>query len=260
MMIHRKLLWIWGTLSLSACATTKASEDTEVSYASDAQENLRLGDEALKGGSYVEAEKYFEYVRSKYPFLEASKTAALRRADVDFEQEHYLEARDRYQAFVKQYPTHAQVDYAAFRAAYTHYKEIPQSLFFMPNPREKEQTEVKNTLLAMTEFVRLYPESSLVAEAQKRIHDVRFRLADHEWYVAEFYRHRNKFPAVVGRLKTLLDLYPNMGFEPKALWGLYEAYQKLNDLEKAKGVLEEIQKKLPGTPDAAQAAKLLASS
>src|SRR6266550_5185286 len=85
-------------LAAAGCKTV-ASKEGEPSYANDAETNLKKGDESLAGHDYTEAERYYEYVRVKYPFLEAAKDAELRLADTAFEREEYADARDRYQSF-----------------------------------------------------------------------------------------------------------------------------------------------------------------
>lgn len=242
---------------LASCASLNSAPDGEPNYSSDAEENLRLGNEALASQSYIEAGKYFEYVRSKFPFLEAARTASLRLADLDFEREQYLEARDRYRSFIKQYPTHPKVDYAAFRAAYTFYKEAPSDFFLLPPSSQKEQVSVKGTLNAMSDFLAQYPTSPYAAEAQKLLSDMRERLARHEMYVADFYSRRARWPAVVARLRVLLDTYPGVGLTEEAYWKLYEAHLKLNQPDEARRVLEEIQKALPNTPSAQRAQRLM---
>src|SRR5205814_2390586 len=112
------------------------------------------GDELLESKNYLEAQKYYDYVKSKFPYLEAATTAELRLADVDFEREKYIEARDRYQNFVKLHPTHAKVDYAAFRSALSHFKDMPSDFFLLPPAREKDQAEVRAAAVAMGDFVR----------------------------------------------------------------------------------------------------------
>lgn len=249
----------WGVLFLvSSCASLSSGDEAEPTYASEAEENIRLGNEAMAAQSFIEAGKYFEHVRSKFPFLEAARTASLRLADLDFEREQYLEARDRYRSFIKQYPTHPKVDYAAFRAAYTYYKEIPSDFFILPPPEQKEQMAVKSTLAAMTDFIGQYPESSHVEEAKKIIQDVRLRLAKHEMSVAQFYTRQKRWPAVVSRLRVLLQNYPDVGLQEEAYERLYEALIAMDRPEEAKGVLEEIIKAMPGTKAAQKAQRLLA--
>ncbi|HET9450506.1 MAG TPA: outer membrane protein assembly factor BamD, partial [Aggregicoccus sp.] len=87
--------------------------------------------------------------------------------------------------------------------------------------------------------------------------EVRRRLAEHELYVAKFYAKRDRWPAVVRRLETLLEAYPGSPVEEQALFRLHEAYVKLNDNAKAQETLQRVLSRLPGTPAAERARKLL---
>ena len=90
--------------SLTGCATLSAlgaSSETTVVYGADAEANLKKGNDAMASKNYPEAAQYFEYIQTKYPFLEISKAAELRLADCDFEREQYAQARERYQNFVR---------------------------------------------------------------------------------------------------------------------------------------------------------------
>jgi outer membrane protein assembly factor BamD len=250
----------FAALALGGCKTLASLNDSgEPSYSSDAESNLKSGSEALESKNFIEAEKYFEYVRSKYPYLEAAKEAELLLGDTDYERDKFLEARDRYQNFVKAHPAHAKADYAAFRAALTHYREIPSDLFILPPAYEKDQAEVVNTVKAMNEFARQYPNSKYVAEAKRYSEEARKRLAQHELYVAGFYRKREKWGAVIGRLNTVVETYSGLGFDEEALFGLHEAYTKLGDQQRAQETLRKIISRLPGTPAADKANKLLGS-
>lgn len=246
-------------LFTTACATT-GDGTAEPDYASSAEENLQKGNEALESKNYAEAEKYFEHVRSKYPFLEAAREAELRVADTHFEREKYTEARDAYQNFVKLHPTHPRVDYAAFRAALTHVKDVPSDFFLLPPSYEKDQGDVKGTVRAMNDFIRQYPDSQYTPEAKEAVEDANRRLAKHELYVAQFYRKRERWKGAAGRFENVTKHFPGLGFDEEALFGMHEAYTMLGDAEKARGALRQVIERLPGTPAAARAQQLLGGS
>src|SRR5687767_280162 len=109
------------------CASSGGAKT--VTFTEDARTNLAKGREAQEG-----------------------KEAELLLADLDFARERFTEARDRYQAFVKAHPSHASVDYAAFRAAETYTKEMPSEVFFLPPASEKDQVEVKGAFNALGTF------------------------------------------------------------------------------------------------------------
>src|SRR5260370_16210831 len=228
-------------------------------FASDAQANLDKGNDALRTKSYVDAEKYFEFVKTKYPFLDAAKEAEIRLADTDFDRERFTEARDRYQNFVKLHPTHPKVDYAAFRAALTHYKDMPSDFFILPPSKEKDQVQVRAANKAMADFVRSYPNSAYHPEAKKILDDTRRRLAEHEIYVAEFYAKRDKWLAVARRLETVVDQYSGLGYDERVLFQLHDVYGKLNDKSRAEDALLKIISRFPGTPSGYRAQQMLGS-
>ncbi len=247
-------------LLAAACKTTdKGRVRPDAKPTSDAQTNLDKGNEALRGKNYPDAEKYFEYVKDKYPFLDAAKEAELRLGDLEYDRDRVTEARDRYNNFVKLHPTHPRVDYAAFRAALTHYKEMPSEFFALPPSREKDQVEVRAAYKAMTDFVRSYPSSSHLPEAKKIVDETRRRLAEHELYVADFYEKRGRWSAVAGRLETIVAQYSGAGFDEKALFRLHDVYTKLRDPTRAQDALRRIINKFPNTPAASRAQKMLGS-
>lgn len=247
---------------LTSCAALKSltSSEGEVTYGSDAESNLRKGDEALESKNYPEAARYYEYVKTKYPYIEAAKTAELRLADTDYERERFIEARDRYQNFVRLHPTHPKVDYAAYRAALTHYRDIPNDFFILPPSIEKDQVEVRAALTAMNEFLNTFSRSEFVPEATKVQNDARRRLAEHELYVADFYANRKRWPAVINRLQNVAKNYSGIGYDEKVFFGLYDAYRNLKDETRAREMLALYVTRFPQDGGAKRAASILASA
>lgn len=255
MRVRFALLVSAAALALS-CATTQG-EPGEPEYASGAEQNLKLGDEALASKNYLEAEKYFEHVKTKYPFQEASREAELRLADAQLAREKYTEARESYLAFIKLHPTHPKVDYAAYHAALTYYRDIPSDFFLLPPSYEKDQGDVRGALRSMNDFIRMYPKSSWVEEARTVVADARKRLARYELYVGDFYLRREKWPGAAHRFERLLAEYAGLGLDEEALFGLHEAYGHMGESEKATRALERIIELAPEGAGAAKAKKLL---
>ena len=240
---------------VAACGTVSTGGPTPT-YASAAAANMKLGNEALADKQYALSERYFEYVKVKYPFIDASREAELRLADVSYERELWTEARDRYTVFVKLHPSYFRVDYAAFRAAMTWYRDMPSSFFLLPPDSEREQTNVRGAFDGLTAFVKTYPSSIYVEEAKKDGEQARKRLAAHEMYVANFYEKRGHLAGAVGRLETLVNKYPGQD-EASILFHLHDLYLKLSDPVHARDALERIVTRLPGTPAAARAQSML---
>jgi outer membrane protein assembly factor BamD len=225
-------------------------------YANDASNNMRLGNEALSDHQYGMAEKYFEYVKTKFPFIDASREAEIRLGDVSYDKELWTEARDRYTVFTKLHPSYFRVDYCAYRAALTYYREMPSSFFILPPSAEREQTQVHGAWDSMSSFIKTYPSSVYTPEAKKYAEEARQRLAQHEMYVADFYEKRGHLAGAVGRLETLVTKYPGQD-EATILFRLHDLYVRLSDPVHARGALERIVTRLPGTPAAQRAQAML---
>ena len=254
-----RLLPLAVLILLPGCGLFAGNGDFgEPDYASEASTNLKRGDEALDSSQYQLAEKYFEYVKTKFPFLEASRQAELRLADVSFERELWTEAADRYNGFVKLHPTHPKVDYAAYRAALSHYRDIPSDWFLLPPSSEKDQTQVRAAWEALNDFTRTYTQSQYLEDAKKKQTEIRDRLVRHEVYVADFYEKRDRWSAAASRLETVLQKYPGPE-DDKYLFRLHDLYSRLKDQNKARDALQRIITRLPGTPAAERAQKMLGS-
>ncbi|RKG63975.1 outer membrane protein assembly factor BamD [Corallococcus sp. CA054B] len=255
----RSVVLVLSALMLSACAALSAGPAGEPDYAAMAAENLALGEAALEDNDYFKAEKYFEHVRTKFPYLEAAREAELKLADLDLAREMYPEAREKFDSFMRLHPTHPKVDYAAYRAAFSYVQEFPSEFFALPPSYEKEQKPMYDALRAMNVFLREYPDSQYVKDATAHRDDAKQRLARHELYVASFYAKRERWKAAAQRLEGLLKNYPGTPLEEEALFDLHNAYVKLNDTERAQNTLKEVLKRLPGTPAAQRAQKMLGS-
>ena len=254
-----RLLPLAALLVVPGCGLFSNNGDFgEPDYASEASTNLKRGDEALDSSQYQLAEKYYEYVKTKFPFLEASRQAELRLADVSFERELWSEAADRYTAFVKLHPTHQKVDYAAYRAALSHYRDIPSDWFMLPPSSEKDQTQVRAAWEALSDFTRTYTQSQYLEDAKKKQADIRDRLVRHEVYVADFYEKRDRWSAAASRLETVLQKYPGPD-DDRYLFRLHDLYSRLKDQPKARDALQRIITRQPGTPAAERAQKMLGS-
>jgi len=242
-----------------ACSTGRTSLGGDVSYGETAEQDYRYGNEALKSKDYLEATKFFEHVRTKYPFSKYAALADLRLADVKFDQDHFIEAADAYAEFVKLRPNHESVDYAAFRVGLSYWKDAPGDFILFPPAYEKDLAPVRKAVKSLADFVRSYPRSSHRPEAEKLLEKARGQLIDYEWYVAQFYARRGHWAGAAGRLEGLVKEYPDSPREPAALYELAQAYLKLDERFRARQALQQLIVKHPRDERRAAAEKLLAS-
>jgi len=245
-------------LATIACAGGRGLSG-DIKFGKTAEDDYKSGADELKDKNYPEATKYFEHVKSKYPFSRYAALSELRLADVAFAQERFVESADAYSQFIKLHPTSDQADYAAFRVGFSHWKEAPGDFMLFPPSYERDLAAVRNAQKSLESFTKSYPDSKYRPEAEKLLADLRSRLAEHEWYAYQFYAKRARWPGAAARLERLVKDYPGSRREPEALLALADVYLKLDERFRAQQALQQLIVKHPQDPRRAEAEKLLAA-
>jgi len=209
------------------CADVSSNLGGEVTYAKDAQGNYDLGEKSFKSHSWADADQYFQFTKSKFPYSRFAALAELRVADANFEQDKFVEAIDGYKNFIKDHPSHPKVDYAACQIAKSHFKDLPSNFFLFPPVYEKDQQELVDAQGAIKDFLLSYPRSEYRPEGQKMMAEVRKRLAQHEMYVAAFYEKRGYKKAAAWRYENVVKEFGDTPQAEEAGRQARELYAKL---------------------------------
>ena len=238
------------------CATSDEAGKA-VTYSLTAKQNYEKGIAELKDENYPEATKYFQFVRSKFPFSKYAVLAELAIADAEFARGNYTEATDSYKQFIRLHPTHEKVvdGYAAFRIGECYYKDMPDDVWLLPPSYEKDQSAVGDTLRELDDFVKKYPDSAYVKDAQPFRREALRRLVDHEVYVARFYLDRDHPKAAAMRIEGAIRRYPGSGREPELLVTLGETYLHMGDVPRARDTFERVVREY-GTAEQARRSEL----
>jgi len=244
---------------LSACGSKHVSMSGQAKFAASAEENYQAGMELLKDEAYPEAQKFFEYVKTKYPFSKFAALAELRIADAKFAQQLWAEAVEAYNQFLQLHPNHEEGDYAEFRMAEAFFKDAPGDFVLFPPASEKDQRQMERAATALEAFVEKHPKSRYLPEAQKLLAQAKGRLADREWYVGEFYYKRRRWAGAAGRFEALVDKYPGSRHEVDALLKLADAALRLDEKHRARTALQKLIVRHPQDPRRGEAEKLLAA-
>lgn len=185
-------------------------------------------DEALE--AFKEAAKGFRGAD-----LDADIQIAL--ADAYFNKEEYPAAVEAYTEFLRLHTHNARADYVQFRIATSWQKQI-RGADRSSEPAHKAQD-------AFEALLRGYPRSTLLEQGRAGLVEVRRRIAEHELYVADFYRRIGKPLAAAGRLELVLRDYADSGYTDQVLYRLGECYSKLREQEKAERFFDQLKREYP---------------
>lgn len=225
-------------LVCTGCSLTKAS----ILEFFGKREPVRSTPEALysrgtveyQNGNYKKAREFYVRLKEEHPLHDLAILAELGIADSFYSDKEYSEAELAYRDFTSLFPTNENVPYALYQMAMCHYVQI--------GAIDRDQTE---TIKARREFERLvarFPQSKFSILAEKMIRECKAKLAEHEFYVGDFYFKQKKYTAALKRFEGITRDYAGVGLDLKVESYITETKAKLAEEEKLLKLKEEKEK------------------
>ena len=213
------LLILFLQLTLSGCSSFQdmfnyTSIDEDGNEITDPEVNLPAKNLLLKGmndynvGKYFTAIEFFDDILNRFPFSPEATLAELKAADCNYHLERYLEALVLYEEFENRHPTNESIPYVMFQKAMCNYKQIDRI--------DRDTAGAIKSIELFKQLLKAYPDSPYTNEAKTRIFTTTEFLANHEYFVVEYYVRTAKYDQAVVRLNYLLVMYPESDIAPKA--------------------------------------------
>ncbi|MGB3209868.1 MAG: outer membrane protein assembly factor BamD [Desulforhopalus sp.] len=213
------LIALFFLLTFSGCGDlqktfnfTKLDEDGNeiipVESTLPAKTLLLKGMDDYNVGKYFTAIEFFEDILNRYPFSPEAILAELKAADCNYHLERYQEALLLYEEFENRHPTNESIPYVMFQKAMCNYKQIDRI--------DRDTVGAVKSIELFNQLLKAYPNSPYTDEAKSRVAAATEFLADHEYFVVEYYVRTAKYDQAAIRLKYLLAMYPEAEIAKKA--------------------------------------------
>ncbi len=203
----------------------------------------------FSGRDYDLILKMFKEVQLRYTYSPYATLAELRTGDVFFDKDKYEQAAIEYEEFLKRHPAHPDASYATYRLALSFYREVKSP--------DRDPTTTREALKWFNIFIDKYPDSPLVAKAEKRIVKCRQRLAKRQIYIGNFYGKRKNYKAAAHRYSIVVNDYSDTKQRPEAMYLLGRAYAKQDQYDLARETLNQLVQGYPDEKYANKATSLL---
>jgi outer membrane protein assembly factor BamD len=193
------------------------------------------GSEALKEERWLTAREFFRQLTETYTQSSFRQEAKLGIGDTYLGEgtaEALVLAINEFQEFLAFYPTHPRADYAQFRKAMAHFKQMRSA--------QRDQTETKAAIAELETFVKRYPASALMPEVQAKLREARDRIGQYEYEVGRFYYRQRWYPGAIERLSTLLKGDPEFTRRDAVYYYLAESLIKVNRQAEAVPYFEKL--------------------
>ena len=203
----------WGALAvcLAVLALSGCGAKNKNAIPSDVTQPDKFlfdrGTEAMMKNRWVDARQYFQRVVENYPNSTYRANAKLGVGDTYMGEggtANQILAANEYREFLTFYPLNARADYAQYKLAMTHVKQMRAA--------QRDQSETREALKEFETFFERYPNSSLTPDARKAWRDARTRLSEASYLVGLHYYRVRWYPGALLRFQEVLKddpSYPN---------------------------------------------------
>ena len=180
------------------------------------------GSELLNKKKWLTAREFFARLVDNYPQSPYRPDAKIGVGDAYLGEgsvESLVLAVNEFKEFLSFYPTHRRADYAQYKLALCHFRQ-------MRGP-ERDQRETREAVHEFETFIAKYPNSTLMPEVQARYREARDRLSASEYRVGYFYYRQRWYPGAIARFKALLKEDPGFSQRDALYYYLGEALLKI---------------------------------
>jgi outer membrane protein assembly factor BamD len=202
---------------------------------------------------YSEALKRFQELKANFPDNPPyTLWAEVKVGDCHFLNKEYVEAIAAYEEFKKVHPTNEEMPYVQYQIGMSYFKQMLS--------HDRDPTATKKALSNFEYLVANFPPSLFTEKAKEKIKICRKQLADHEFYVGNYYYKQKNYGAASYRFQQLLANFPKMTNEDEVLFLLGKSYLELEQDDKAINVLSRIVTDYPQSSRSREAKRLLEQS
>lgn len=225
------LTLIYLAFILMACSSSKIEQNMT------SEERYELGMKEFNKNNFLEAINEFSIVTLQYPGSAESDDAQYYLGECRFNREEYLLATYEYERLKRNMPASPYVSKAQYKIALSYDMLSPTS-----------SLDQNYTLKAIDEyqaFIEYFPTDSLAIISEKRILELREKLAEKEYNTAVLYMKMEYFKAATIYYDNVLENYHDSKYAEKSYVGKIEALIKRRKNEDAQFVAEKFLEKYP---------------
>lgn len=205
----------------------------------------------MEGNNWDDAIKLLETLQGRYPYGRYAEQAQLEIAYAQYKHEEPALALAACDRFIRQYPTHPNVDYAYYlKGVINFHGERSLMNWLIGSDDDLHDRDVKATresYEAFREVVQRFPNSRYADDARAHMVYQFDVMARYEASVAEFYYRHAAYVAAVNRAKYTLENFPRTSATEDALGIQAMSYKKMGMKQLADDTVRILSRNFPNS-------------
>jgi outer membrane protein assembly factor BamD len=215
----KKLIYI----AIAVIALSSCSEYQKALKSEDVSVKFKLGTELFDAGKYNKANRLFVQIVPKYRGKPQAEKLMYMYSKTFYEMRDYYTANYQMERFVSAYPESEKVQEMAFLAAKSYYHLSPVY--------SKEQKETIDALNKLQDFINTYPDSEYLAEANKLVRELDFKLEKKAFEIAKNYNkigpYSRDYQAAIKAFDNFIIDFPGTALKEDAMFYRLDSAYKL---------------------------------
>ncbi len=212
------------------------------------EEKFRLAMIDFENDDFKEAQEKFTAIIIQDPTSPWADDAQFYLGEAHFRNDEYLLAAFQYNRLRSNFPNSPFYRQALFRTAEAYEKSSPNL--------ERDQTDTRTAIAQYEAFVRLYPGDSLAPSAREHITVLRTKLANKEFSIAEQYWRMDEYHSALIYYDRVIELYPDTPYHERSIIGRIRALQQLERDQEARDAIDRYIQENPNSSTSPQLRQL----
>ncbi|MCX7877759.1 MAG: outer membrane protein assembly factor BamD [Ignavibacteria bacterium] len=228
----------WG------CGSSKSSINTD-----DPEKAFSIAKRKFDKGDFSDAIEDFSFIKIRFPGSTVSEKSQFYLAESYLRLKEYLLGAYEFENFLKSYSLSELYPEAMYKLGVCYFELSP------PYPLDQEYTKLAEQ--QFLQFIEAYPQNKNVPDAEKKVRELRNKLAYKDYRTAEIYMKNDNYKAASIYFQNVYENYIDSDWADDAMIGQAEAYIEGKKYSEAVKVLERFNKLFPASPLKSKAERLL---
>jgi outer membrane protein assembly factor BamD len=194
-----------------------------------ADEYFKAAKAAFEDRDWLDAIKFFEVIKLQYPASQYADDAQYYLAEINYKRGEYYMAAYNYATLRRIYPQSEFQKEALFKTALSFYEISPAF--------DRDQDYTRKAIQTFSEFQVVYPKDSLADRAGAYIVELRNKLAEKYYTIAELYRNLQSIESSLVYYDAVIEEYPDSKFFEPAYYGKIEVLNIMKKYEQLRSII-----------------------
>ena len=245
--IFSSLLYIILSVFIYSCSSSEGSDIKT----DDPEQAFRIAKRKFDDKDYLEAIDDFSLIKIKFPGTSVSDKAQFYLADSYYHRDEYILAAYEFESMLKNYPLSPLLPETRYKLGLCYYNLSPKYSL--------DQEFTRYAIEELELYIELYPEDKNVRDAEKKLNELKDKLAYKYYRTGILYMKMDDYKAASLYFRSVYEEFVDSDWADDAMIGEADALVNAKKNDEAKRVLERFYKLFPKSKLKSKADNLMRS-